>query len=310
MTTQETYSNLIKQEAARLGFESCGISKAEYLEEEAPKFEKWLKNGYHGKMKYMENYFDKRLNPTLLVEGSKSVISLSYNYYPKEQQNKESYKLSKYAYGQDYHHIIKSKLKALIFFINSNIGEVHGRAFVDSAPILERAWAQKSGLGWQGKHTLLIQKNKGSFMFLAELILDIELAYDTPFVTDHCGKCTKCIDACPTEAILSNNMIDGSKCISYFTIELKEELPATMRGKFEDWMFGCDICQDVCPWNRFATLHNEVGFTPHPDLLTMTKKDWEEITTSVFQTIFKKSAVKRTKYSGLTRNIAFLKDEK
>ncbi|WP_457616298.1 tRNA epoxyqueuosine(34) reductase QueG [Lutibacter sp.] len=310
MTTQETYSNLIKQEAARLGFESCGISKAEYLEEEAPKFEKWLKNGYHGKMKYMENYFDKRLNPTLLVEGSKSVISLSYNYYPKEPQNKESYKLSKYAYGQDYHHIIKSKLKALIFFINSNIGEVHGRAFVDSAPILERAWAQKSGLGWQGKHSLLIQKNKGSFMFLAELILDIELAYDTPFVTDHCGKCTKCIDACPTEAILSNNMIDGSKCISYFTIELKEELPATMRGKFEDWMFGCDICQDVCPWNRFATPHNEVGFTPHPDLLTMTKKDWEEITTSVFQTIFKKSAVKRTKYSGLTRNIAFLKDEK
>ncbi len=310
MTTQETYSNLIKQEAARLGFESCGISKAEYLEEEAPKFEKWLKNGYHGKMKYMENYFDKRLNPTLLVEGSKSVISLSYNYYPKEQQNKESYKLSKYAYGQDYHHIIKSKLKALIFFINSNIGEVHGRAFVDSAPILERAWAQKSGLGWQGKHTLLIQKNKGSFMFLAELILDIELAYDAPFVTDHCGKCIKCIDACPTEAILSNNMIDGSKCISYFTIELKEELPATMRGKFEDWMFGCDICQDVCPWNRFATSHNEVGFTPHPDLLTMTKKDWEEITTSVFQTIFKKSAVKRTKYSGLTRNIAFLKDEK
>ena len=307
MKRKETHSNLIKQEAKRLGFESCGISKAEFLEEEAPHLEQWLKNGFQGNMQYMENYFDKRLDPRLLVENAKSVISLSFNYFPEEIQKKDTYKVAKYAYGEDYHHIIKAKLKELTYFIETEIGVVNGRAFVDSAPVMERAWAKKSGLGWLGKHSLLIQKNKGSFFFLAELILDIELIYDHPFTTNHCGTCTKCIDACPTDAILPNNTIDGSKCISYFTIELKDEIPSTMKGKFEDWMFGCDICQDVCPWNRFSTPALQEKFTPHPDLLTMKKNDWEEITDTVFKHIFKKSAVKRTKYSGLTRNIQFLK---
>ncbi len=306
MKNLQKYSNLIKQEAKRLGFDSCGISKADFLEEEATHFEQWLKNGFHGKMKYMENYFDKRLDARLLVEGAKSVIALSFNYFPEEIQNKDSYKIAKYAYGEDYHHLLKSKLKELSFFIQNEIGEVNGRAFVDSAPVMERAWAQKSGLGWRGKHSLLIQKNKGSFFFLAELILDIELNYDNPFATNHCGKCTKCIDACPTDAILPNNTVDGSKCISYFTIELKDEIPSFVKGKFEDWMFGCDICQDVCPWNRFSTPHSEEKFNPHPDLLSMTRNDWEEITEDVFKQVFKKSAVKRTKFTGLNRNISFL----
>jgi len=306
----QTYSNLIKQEAKRLGFESCGIAKAKFLNEEASNLEQWLKNGYHGKMQYMENYFDKRLDPRLLVEDAKSVISLTFNYFPETNQNNSAFKIAKYAYGEDYHHVLKSKLKELTFFIEATIGEIHGRAFVDSAPVLERAWAQKAGLGWRGKHSLLIQKNKGSFFFLAELILDIELAYDTPFVTDHCGTCTKCIDACPTDAILPNNTVDGSKCISYFTIELKDEIPTSMKGKFEDWMFGCDICQDVCPWNRFSKPHTEEKFNPHPDLLAFTKNDWEELTELVFKKVFKKSAVKRTKFSGLTRNIRFLNDYK
>jgi len=306
----QTYSNLIKQEAKRLGFESCGIAKAKFLNEEASNLEQWLKNGYHGKMQYMENYFDKRLDPRLLVEDAKSIISLTFNYFPETSQNNSAFKIAKYAYGEDYHHVLKSKLKELTFFIEATIGEIHGRAFVDSAPVLERAWAQKAGLGWRGKHSLLIQKNKGSFFFLAELILDIELAYDTPFVTDHCGTCTKCIDACPTDAILPNNTVDGSKCISYFTIELKDEIPTSMKGKFEDWMFGCDICQDVCPWNRFSKPHTEEKFNPHPDLLAFTKNDWEELTELVFKKVFKKSAVKRTKFSGLTRNIRFLNDYK
>ena len=306
MSKLKTYSTLINQEAKRLGFDSCGIAKAEFLEEEASNLELWLKKGYQGKMSYMENYFDKRLDPRLLVDGAKSVISLSYNYFPEDTQSKDSYKISKYAYGEDYHHVIKSKLKELTFFIQENIGQANGRAFVDSAPVLERAWAQKSGLGWIGKHSLLLKKNRGSFFFLAELILDLELEYDNPFVTDHCGSCTKCIDACPTDAILPNNTVNGSKCISYFTIELKEELPTSVKGKFEDWMFGCDICQDVCPWNRFATPHSEEKFNPHPDLLSMTKKDWDEITDDVFKQVFKKSAVKRTKLSGLKRNITFL----
>jgi len=306
----QTYSNLIKQEAKRLGFESCGIAKAEFLNEEASNLEQWLKNGYHGKMQYMENYFDKRLDPRLLVEDAKSIISLTFNYFPETSQNNSAFKIAKYAYGEDYHHVLKSKLKELTFFIEATIGEIHGRAFVDSAPVLERAWAQKAGLGWRGKHSLLIQKNKGSFFFLAELILDIELAYDTPFVTDHCGTCTKCIDACPTDAILPNNTVDGSKCISYFTIELKDEIPTSMKGKFEDWMFGCDICQDVCPWNRFSKPHTEEKFNPHSDLLAFTKNDWEELTELVFKKVFKKSAVKRTKFSGLTRNIRFLNDYK
>lgn len=291
-----------------LGFTSIGISEAKFLEEEAPNLEEWLKKGYQGEMQYLENHFDKRLDPRLLVSDAKSVISLSYNYFPEELQTDDSYKLGKYAYGQDYHHVIKDKLKTLLAYIQEEIGEVSGRAFTDSAPVLERAWAQKSGLGWNGKNSLLIQKEHGSFFFLAELILDLELEVDTPFSADHCGTCTKCIDACPTQAILPNNTVDGSKCISYFTIELKNELPASEKGKFDDWMFGCDICQDVCPWNRFSKPHSEPLFQPHPDLLQMTKEDWNEITEEVFRKVFQKSAVKRTKYSGLTRNIEFLKE--
>ncbi|WP_010179765.1 tRNA epoxyqueuosine(34) reductase QueG [Aquimarina agarilytica] len=308
MDSKQKNAQLIKAEAARLGFMSCGISKAGFLEEEAPRLEKWLKNNMHGEMRYMENHFDKRLDPTKLVEGAKSVVSLLLNYYPeKVQEDAAAPKISKYAYGQDYHYVIKSKLKELHHFILAEIGEVGGRAFVDSAPVLDKAWAKKSGLGWIGKNTNLIQKQSGSFFFIAELILDIELAEDHA-VTDHCGSCTACIDACPTQAIVEPYVVDGSKCISYFTIELKDNLPNTMQGKFDQWMFGCDVCQDVCPWNRFSTAHNEPLFDPHPDLLSMTKKDWLEITQEVFSKVFQKSAVKRTKYKGLTRNINFLKE--
>ena len=301
-----TYLEILA-EAKRLGFLSCGISKAEFLEEEAPRLENWLKRNMNGEMAYMENHFDKRLDPTLLVPDSKSVISLLLNYFPSEIQTSETYKISKYAYGTDYHFIIKDKLKQLMNFISEEIGEVHGRAFVDSAPVLDKAWAAKSGLGWIGKHSNLLTKQLGSFYFIAELIVDLDLDYDTP-VTDHCGSCTACIDACPTNAIVSDKVVDGSKCISYFTIELKNEIPTSEKGKFEDWMFGCDICQDVCPWNRFSKSHKEPLFNPHPELLSMTKKDWEEITEDVFQKIFKDSAVKRAKFSGLKRNINFLKD--
>ena len=297
----------IKSEAKRLGFLSCGISKAEFLEEEAPRLENWLKKNMHGEMAYMENHFDKRLDPTILVPDSKSVISLLLNYFPSETQVENTYKISKYAYGTDYHFIIKDKLKQLMDFISEEIGEVHGRAFVDSAPVLDKAWAAKSGLGWIGKHSNLLTKQLGSFYFIAELIIDLDLEYDTP-VTDHCGSCTACIDACPTNAIVADRVVDGSKCISYYTIELKNEIPTSEKGKFEDWMFGCDICQDVCPWNRFSKPNNEPLFNPHPELLSMTKKDWEEITEDVFQKLFKKSAVKRTKFLGLKRNINFLKD--
>ena len=303
---KEKHSALIKEEAKRLGFLSCGISKADFLEEEAPRLEKWLHENRHGQMEYMENHFDKRLDPRLLVEGSKSVVSLLLNYYPKEQQNKNSYKLSKYAYGNDYHHVIKSKLKELQNFISTEIGEVGGRAFVDSAPVLDKAWAAKSGLGWIGKHSNLLTQQVGSFYFIAELILDIDLAYDAK-VTDHCGTCTACIDACPTQAIIEPYKVDGSKCISYLTIELKNEIPSEFQNKMEDWMFGCDVCQDVCPWNRFSKAHAEPLFSPHPDLLSLTKKDWEEVTEDVFKKVFQKSAVKRTKFSGLQRNIKFLK---
>ncbi|MEL7267970.1 MAG: tRNA epoxyqueuosine(34) reductase QueG [Bacteroidota bacterium] len=306
MNSKENHTHFIKSEAKRLGFLSCGISKAGFLEEEAPRLEKWLNNNMYGEMAYMENHFDKRLDPTKLVEGSKSVISLLLNYYPEEQQNSESYKISKYAYGKDYHLVIKEKLKTLFHSIQENIGEVYGRAFVDSAPVLDKAWAAKSGLGWMGKHSNLLTQQVGSFYFIAELIVDLELEYDTP-VTDHCGTCTACIDACPTEAIVEPYVVDGSKCISYFTIELKNEIPTEMRGKFDDWMFGCDVCQDVCPWNRFSKPHEEPLFNPNPELLSMTKKDWEEITEDVFKKTFKKSAVKRTKFSGLKRNIDFIK---
>ena len=301
-------SQFIKQEAKRLGFLDCGIAKAEFLEKEAPRLEAWLNNGFHANMQYMENHFDKRLDPRLLVDGAKSVISLSYNYYPEETQNSDSYKIAKYAYGEDYHHVIKTKLRTLLESINDKIGEVSGRCFVDSAPVLERAWAEKAGIGWNGKHSLLIQKQKGSYFFLAELITDVELEYDQPTTTNHCGTCTKCIDACPTEAILPNNTIDGSKCISYLTIELKDNIPNQFKHQMDDWMFGCDICQDVCPWNRFSKPHQEPLFTPKKELLTMHKKDWEEITEETFKKVFQKSAVKRTKYMGLQRNIKFLKD--
>ena len=297
---------MIKTEAKRLGFLSCGISKAEFLEAEAPRLEKWLNNSMHGQMKYMENHFDKRLDPTKLVEGSKSVVSLLLNYFPKEgQSNAEAPKISKYAYGTDYHFVIKDKLKALLNYIQNEIGEVNGRAFVDSAPVLDKAWAARSGLGWIGKNANLLTQNVGSFYFIAELIIDLELEYDSP-VTDYCGSCTACIDACPTQAIVEPFVVDGSKCISYFTIELKDEIPIEYRGKFDNWMFGCDICQDVCPWNRFSKPHDQPLFDPNPKMLSMSRKDWKEITEEVFNEIFKKSAVKRTKYSGLVRNIQFL----
>ena len=303
----QNYSNIIKTEAKRLGFLSCGISKAEFLEEEAPRLEKWLKNNMHGQMQYMENHFDKRLDPTLLVEGSKSVISLLLNYFPSEEQtDKTAPKISKYAYGTDYHFVIKDKLKQLLHFIQDEIGDVHGRAFVDSAPVLDKAWAAKSGLGWIGKHSNLLTQQVGSFYFIAELIVDLDLEYDSA-TTDHCGSCTACIDACPTEAITEPYVVDGSKCISYFTIELKENIPTEFKGKMDDWMFGCDVCQDVCPWNRFSKPHSQPLFNPHPELLSLTKKDWEEITEDTFKKVFKNSAVKRTKFSGLKRNIDFLK---
>ena len=306
MDFKTKHTQLIKTEAKRLGFLSCGISKAKFLEEEAPRLEKWLNNNMHGEMHYMENYFDKRLDPTKLVQDSKSVISLLLNYYPNQLQTANSYKLSKYAYGTDYHFVIKDKLKELLHFIQEEIGEVHGRAFVDSAPVLDKAWAAKSGLGWMGKHTNLITRQVGSFYFIAELIVDLELEYDSP-TTDHCGNCTACIDACPTQAIVQPYVVDGSKCISYFTIELKDNLPSEFKGKFDNWMFGCDVCQDVCPWNRFSKPHHEPLFNPHPELLTMTKKDWDEITEDTFNKVFKNSAVKRTKFSGLKRNIQFLR---
>ncbi|HET8737934.1 MAG TPA: tRNA epoxyqueuosine(34) reductase QueG [Pricia sp.] len=308
MDLKERHSRLIKIEAKRLGFLSCGISKAEFLEEEAPRLEAWLKKDMNGEMGYMENHFDKRLDPTKLVEGSKSVISLLLNYYPEKTQREDTYRISKYAYGHDYHHVIKSKLRQLQEFISEEIGEVNGRAFVDSAPVLDKAWAAKSGLGWVGKHSNLLTQQVGSFYFIAELIVDMELQYDTP-VTDHCGTCTACIDACPTQAIVEPYVVDGSKCISYFTIELKNEIPIEFQNNFDDWAFGCDICQAVCPWNRFSKPHSEPLFDPHPELLDLSKRDWEEITEDIFRRIFKKSAVKRTKFSGLKRNIEFLKGD-
>lgn len=285
----------------------CGISKADFLEKEAKQLDQWLKNGNHGRMSYMENHFDKRLDPRLLVEDAKSVISLLLNYYPSEAQNLEAPKISKYAYGDDYHFVIKDKLKELFTFIHNEIGEVGGRVFVDSAPVMDKVWAQKSGLGWMGKNTNIIHPKHGSFFFIAELILDLDLDPDGP-MKDYCGTCTKCIDACPTDAIVQPYVIDGSKCISYLTIELKNEIiPSEFRGKMENWAFGCDICQDVCPWNRFSIPHNEPQFNPHENLLKMNKADWEDLTKEIFQELFRKSAVKRTKFDGLKRNIDFLK---
>ena len=290
------YSQLIKTEAKKLGFLSCGISKAEFLEDEAPRLERWLKDGKHGKMAYMENHFDKRLDPRLLVPDAKSIISLLLNYYSPLDQLDGAPKISKYAYGKDYHHVIKDKLKQLFQIINNKIGEVSGRVFVDSAPVMEKSWAVRSGLGWQGKNTNLISKKAGSFFFIAELIVDLELEYDTP-VTDHCGSCTACIDACPTEALTPYN-IDASKCISYLTIELKDQIPTAFKNKMDDWAFGCDVCQDVCPWNRFSKQHNEPLFSPNSEVINYTQKNWEEITQETFNIIFKNSAIKRTGFKG------------
>jgi len=304
---RSAYSELIKIEAKNLGFLFCGIAKAGFLEEEAPRLEAWLKKGMHGEMHYMENHFDKRLDPRLLVDGARSVISLGLNYYTEDlQADPLAPKISKYAYGEDYHLVIKDKLKQLLQIINEKIGEVGGRAFVDSAPVLDKAWAQKAGLGWIGKNTNLINQKTGSFFFLAELIVDIELEYDIEPSADHCGTCKRCIDACPTEAIVAPYVVDGSKCISYLTIELKNEIPQEFKGKMEGWMFGCDICQDVCPWNKFSVLHNEAAFTPRPELLNLSRNDLKEITEDVFEKIFKNSAVKRAKFAGLKRNISFL----
>jgi epoxyqueuosine reductase len=305
---KQAYSDMIKTEAKNLGFMFCGIAKAEFLEQEAPRLEDWLKKGMHGEMQYMENHFDKRLDPRLLVDGAKSVISLGLNYYTdNDQQDLLAPKISRYAYGADYHHVIKDKLKQLLNIINEKIGEVGGRAFVDSAPVLDRAWAKKAGMGWIGKNGNLINKKAGSFFFLAELIIDLELEYDIEPTANHCGSCTRCVDACPTDAIVGPYIVDGSRCISYLTIELKNEIPAEFKGKMDNWMFGCDICQDVCPWNKFSVLHNEPSFTPHAELLGMKQTDWEDITHETFQKVFKNSAVKRTKFDGLKRNIEFLK---
>lgn len=299
------YANLIKAKAKELGFDFCGISKAEFLEEEAPRLEAWLNKNYHGKMAYMANYFDKRLDPRKLVEGAKSVITLILNYYPEQRLPEEELKLSKYAYGKDYHFVMKDKLKNLMEMMSEEIGEINGRVFVDSAPVMDKAWAKKSGVGWVGKHTNLINREIGSFFFIGEIICDLELQPDGA-IKDYCGTCTRCIDACPTDAIVEPYVVDGSKCISYYTIELKEAIPDEVKGKFENWIFGCDICQDVCPWNSFARPHSTPEFDLHPQLVDFTKKDWEEITEELFQEIFRRSAVKRTKLEGLKRNISFL----
>ncbi|WP_407405027.1 tRNA epoxyqueuosine(34) reductase QueG [Chryseobacterium sp.] len=307
-TIPRKYSQIIKKKAQNFGFLDCGISKAEFLEEEAPHLESWLKNNYHGEMQYMENNFDKRLDPRLLVEGCQSVISLSYNYFPEEEINTlDNFKISKYAYAQDYHEVIKEILRNLVEELQTEIGEFDFRVFVDSAPVLERSWAKKSGIGWVGKNANLITKQSGSFYFLAEIICDLKLEYDHP-ITDHCGNCTRCIDACPTQAIVSDKIIDGSKCISYATIELKNEIPDHFKNKMEDWMFGCDICQDVCPWNRFSVPHKQEKFKPNNALKNFTKTEWKDLTQEIFSEIFYKSPVKRTKFAGLQRNIKFLED--
>ena len=300
-------TQLIKNYASKLGFLSCGISEACFLEDEAPKLEKWLKHNYHGKMNYMNNHFDKRLDPRKLVPGAKSVVSLLLNYHTdKNQYDREAPKISKYAFGKDYHIVIKKKLKKFLKFINKEIGEVQGRVFVDSAPVMDKVWASKSGLGWIGKNTNLISKKVGSFFFIAELIIDLELLYDPP-TTDHCGNCTACIDACPTDALIEPYQIDGSKCISYLTIELKEKIPSEFEGKMDQWVFGCDVCQSVCPWNRFSKPNEVSEFEPDENLISMNKNDWEELTEEVFNDLFKNSAIKRTNFSGIKRNIKFLK---
>ncbi|MBI3719893.1 MAG: tRNA epoxyqueuosine(34) reductase QueG [Sphingobacteriales bacterium] len=306
MSNIPQHTQLIKSFATELGFDYCGIAKAKYLDADAKRLEQWLNKGMHGQMQYMQNHFDLRVDPTKLVPGAKSVITFLLNYYPPQQQN-HSPKISKYAYGKDYHEVIRSKLKLLLQLIKQNIGKVNGRGFVDSAPVLERSWAVNSGLGWIGKNGNLITKQNGSFFFIATLIVDLELEYDDAYTKDYCGSCTRCIDACPTEAILPGKVVDGSKCISYFTIELKDALlPTEMKGKFDNWMFGCDTCQDVCPWNRFSKPTNEIEFNPIAEVLNFSTADWEELTEESFKEIFRHSPVKRTKFSGIKRNLKFI----
>jgi len=304
LNNNATYSQIIKSEASRLGFADCGIAKASPLEEEAEHLKKWLQENRHGEMNYMENYFEKRTDPTKLVEGAKSVISVIYNYYPKETQQEGTYKISKYAYGKDYHYILKEKLHSLLNFIQNKITEVNGRAFVDTAPVMDKAWAQKAGLGWIGKNTNLITYEYGSYVFIGELIVDIKLNYDTP-IRDYCGNCRKCIDACPTGALTEPYRIDASRCISYLTIEKKGEIPSGFQDKLNKRIFGCDTCQDVCPWNQKAKPTQSEELKPHPDLLNLQDKDWENLSREKFNELFRKSAVKRTKYEGLKRNIFF-----
>ena len=307
MLQKSDYTSFVKTTAQSLGFDYCGIAKAGKLDEDEKRLESWLNKGFNGKMAYMDNYFDLRIDPTKLVPGAKSVITLLLNYFPTKQQNPDAPQVSKYAYGDDYHEVIKSKLKIFLQLLKENIGEINGRGFTDSAPVLERSWAVKSGLGWVGKNGNLITKDNGSFFFIATLIIDLELETDNPFIKDYCGTCTKCIDNCPTDAILPDKVINGSKCISYFTIELKEMLiPDEMKGKFENKMFGCDICQDVCPWNRFSKPNNEIAFTPTREILNFSKNDWEELTEESFKIIFKKSPLKRPKFEGIRRNLKFL----
>jgi epoxyqueuosine reductase len=299
----------IKETARSLGFDHCGIAKAMRLDEDARRLERWLDMGFHGSLHYMEIYVDLRIDPTRLVPGAKSVITLLLNYFPDEMQRRDSPQVSKYAYGRDYHEVIRDKLKAFLFSIKENIGEVHGRGFADSAPVLEKSWAQRSGLGWVAKNGNLITKQQGSFFFIATLIIDLELEYDDPVVKDYCGTCTRCIDACPTDAILDDKVIDGSRCISYFTIELKDMMiPEKMKGKFENKMFGCDICQDVCPWNRFSKPTGEISFTPLPQVLNFSTSDWEDLTEESFKVIFKNSPIRRSKYAGIKRNLKFLNE--
>ncbi|MEI8278481.1 MAG: tRNA epoxyqueuosine(34) reductase QueG [Bacteroidota bacterium] len=308
MSNKEQHTTLIKNEARRLGFMSCGIAMAQQLDEDALRLERWLKNGYQGGMQYMERYFDIRIDPRKLVPGAKSVITLLMNYFPEEQQIGSTPKVAKYAWGTDYHYVIKDKLHDLLDFIRQHIGAVDGRGFVDSAPVLERSWAVKSGLGWIGKNGNLLNKQAGSFFFIATLITDLDLVADMPFATDHCGSCTRCIDACPTDAIVSPTEVDGSKCISYFTIELKDAMiPKDIAAKMEGWMFGCDICQDVCPWNRFSKAHTETSFKPLPEILNLSIAEWEGMSEATFSTVFKNSPLKRSKWQGIQRNIKAIK---
>lgn len=298
-------TSALKQYAKQLGFDYVGISKADFLHEQAPRLEAWLKAQMHGEMQYMENHFDMRLDPRILVPGAKSVVSLLYNYYPENQQINDTYKISKYAYGDDYHTVIKDKLYALLEHLQNTVSkDIVARVFVDSAPVMDKAWAVKSGLGWQGKNANVINPKSGSFYFIAEIICDVAFEYDGA-IKDYCGTCTRCIDACPTQAIVAPQVVDGSKCISYFTIELKNEMPTHVKNTFNDWVFGCDVCQDVCPWNKFSKPHAEPLFNTNTEKLNLTKNDWHELTHELFNQLFKHSAVKRTKYSGLQRNIAF-----